>query len=132
MAQDVQATILELNQRLLNAIAGKDWPTYAELCDPTLTCFEPEAATHLVSGLDFHQFYFKLPGAPAAHVLNTMADPHVRILGNVAILSYYRLTQGIDANGAPFTRGTEETRVWSFDGKKWLHVHFHRSPSQKV
>ncbi len=40
--------ILAKTQQLLVAIAGGDWNTYAELCDPSLTCFEPEALGNLV------------------------------------------------------------------------------------
>ena len=47
--------ILAKTQQLLVAIAGGDWNTYAELCDPSLTCFEPEALGNLVDGLDFHR-----------------------------------------------------------------------------
>ena len=50
--------LLGLNQRLLDSIAGGDWETYVELCDPSLTAFEPEARGHLVAGMDFHRFYF--------------------------------------------------------------------------
>ena len=35
--------LLELNARLLESIAGGDWSTYRELCDESLTAFEPEA-----------------------------------------------------------------------------------------
>ena len=61
--------VLELNRRLLVAIADGDWNTYAELCDPTLTAFEPEARGHLVEGMEFHHFYFGLGGIcrPAQH-----------------------------------------------------------------
>ena len=52
--------LLTLNQRLLDAIAAADWKTYAELCDPSLTCFEPEAAGQLVQSMAFHEHYFKL------------------------------------------------------------------------
>ena len=59
-ASDSATELLELNQRLLDAIADGDWETYAELCDAGITGFEPEAGGHLVEGLDFHKFYFDL------------------------------------------------------------------------
>jgi calcium/calmodulin-dependent protein kinase (CaM kinase) II len=131
MPQDAQAELLALNQQLLNAIAQGDWETYSALCDPSLTAFEPEALGHLVEGMDFHAFYFKLSGG---HVKpqNTMCDARVRLMGDVAIVAYYRLTQFVDGDGHPGTRGTEETRVWQRQNGRWRHVHFHRSPSQKT
>ena len=35
--------LLDLNHHLLDSIAAGDWDTYQEMCDPTITCFEPEA-----------------------------------------------------------------------------------------
>ena len=35
--------VLAINRRLLDAIASGDWKLYEDLCDPHLTCFEPEA-----------------------------------------------------------------------------------------
>jgi len=29
-----------------------------KVCDPNMTCFEPEAKGHLVEGMEFHKFYF--------------------------------------------------------------------------
>jgi calcium/calmodulin-dependent protein kinase (CaM kinase) II len=126
-----QQELLALNQKLLNSIVGGDWKTYADLCDPTLTCFEPEARGHVVEGMAFHKFYFDLgagaPKPPIATVV-TMASPHVRMLGpDAAILSYVRLNQKLNAAGEPVTAAVEETRVWQRTGGKWLHVHFHRS-----
>lgn len=131
MSNAVEAELLAVNQQLLDAIAQGDWGTYAELCDPTLTAFEPEALGHLVQGMDFHAFYFKLSGG---HVKpqNLMRDVHIRVVGDVAIVSYYRLTQFVDGDGHPGTRGTEETRIWHRQNGRWRHVHFHRSPSQKT
>jgi calcium/calmodulin-dependent protein kinase (CaM kinase) II len=120
-AADDRATgeqVLELNRRLLAAIAEGDWNTYAELCDPTLTAFEPEARGHLVEGMDFHHFYFGLGG---------IAGPHVRLLGDVAVVCYVRLVQRLDDAGKPITVRSEETRVWQRQGSAWRHVHFHRS-----
>ena len=31
---------------------------FSRMCDPALTCFEPEARGHLVEGMEFHKFYF--------------------------------------------------------------------------
>ena len=77
--------VLELTQNLLVAITGGDWDTYAEICDESLTCFEPEALGNLVDGLEFHQYYFNLPssGAPTP-VQSTIVAPHIRIMGDVA------------------------------------------------
>lgn len=123
--------ILDITQRLLVAATTGDWDTYAEICDPSLTCFEPEALGNLVDGLDFHRYYFELPssgGAPSP-VQSTMIGPHIRIMGDVGIIAYVRLTQKL-ADGKPVTVAMEETRVWQRQNGKWKHVHFHRSPAK--
>lgn len=118
--------LLNLSQSLLDSIVAGDWQAYAELCDESLTCFEPEARGHVVEGLAFHQFYFD--GSPNTKRVNTtMASPHVRIMGDVAIVCYTRLTQVTDASAAPVTKAVEETRIWQKIDGKWKHVHFHRS-----
>ncbi len=118
--------LLKLNQQLLDAIVSADWPKYQDLCDPSITCFEPEALGQLVEGLSFHQFYFKL-GATQGQHCTTMASPHVRVMGDVALVSYVRLNQRVGSDGTPITRSVEETRVWHKQNGKWKHVHFHRS-----
>ncbi len=124
----LEQELLQLNQKLLEAIVKGDWGTYAGLCDPSITCFEPEARGELVIGMDFHKYYFDLPGPSKPVPKNvTMAQPHVRIIGDAAILSYVRLTQSLDANGAPQTGRVEETRIWQKIGGAWKHVHFHRA-----
>jgi hypothetical protein len=35
--------IIKLSHDLLQSIADRDWATYSELCDESLTAFEPEA-----------------------------------------------------------------------------------------
>ncbi|KAG2442071.1 hypothetical protein HYH02_009862 [Chlamydomonas schloesseri] len=128
------AEVLARNQELLTAIAAGNYEKYATMCDPSMTCFEPEAVGHLVEGLDFHKYYFTMPSsappapdAPKPHVLNTMASPHVRVVGDsCAIVSYIRLTQKM-VNGAPVTVQAEETRVWEKKNGSWIHVHMHRS-----
>lgn len=122
------AEILELTQRLLNAIATGDWETYQQLCHPGLTCFEPEAVGQLVEGLEFHRFYFNLRDeAPPARPNTTMASPQVWPLGDeAAVVAYVRLVQRLTPEG-PQTSSFQETRVWQRQGDRWLHIHFHRS-----
>jgi ketosteroid isomerase-like protein len=118
--------LLELNQQLLESIAAADWDTYQALCDPSLTAFEPEGRGHLIQGLEFHRFYFDLSPAEGTRT-TTMASPKVRVMGDVAVVTYVRLVQSLDESGSPVTSHFDETRVWQMQQGKWQHVHFHRS-----
>ena len=126
MTNATEAELLELTQRLLDSIIGGDWPTYQELCDPTLTAVEPESHGLLVEGMAFHRFYFELGGFHGRHQ-TTMVRPHVRLLGDVAVVTYIRLVQRVGADGTPQTASSAETRVWQRREGKWRHVHFHRT-----
>jgi ketosteroid isomerase-like protein len=125
--RDVTADeLLSLNQRLLESILAADWATYEELCDASLSAFEPEGRGQRIEGLAFHRYYFDRGGATGPwHV--TMTSPHVRIMGDAAVISYVRLVQKLDAAGSPMTVAAEETRVWQRRDGRWRHVHFHRS-----
>jgi ketosteroid isomerase-like protein len=120
------AELLQLNQRLLDSISQGDWATYQELCDPSLTAIEPEAPGQIVEGLAFHRFYFDLGGIRGRHQ-TTMTAPHVRVMGDVAVVAYVRLIQRVGPEGAAITAATAETRVWRRAEGRWRHVHFHRS-----
>ena len=126
MSDAVNQELLQLNQRLLDSIARADWKTYEELCDPSLSAFEPESQGQLVEGLPFHRFYFNLGGVMGEHN-TTMCSPHVRVMGDVAVLAYVRLNQRLDDQGRPCVTAVRETRVWQRQGGRWRHVHLHRS-----
>ncbi len=121
-----EAELVDLTRRLLDAITKADWDTYEKLCDPTLSAFEPEGRGHLIEGMSFHRFYFKL-GAGDTPRNTTIASPHVRLLGDVGVVSYVRLIQWIGETGATVTSPFEETRIWQRQDGVWRHVHFHRS-----
>ena len=127
MPDKLEQELLHLNQRLLDSIANADWDTYQELCDSSLTAFEPEALGQLVEGMEFHRFYFNLGSVTRSHY-TTMCSPKIRVFGDVAIIAYVRLTQRVGTDGLPVTVGFEETRIWQRQGSHWKHVHFHRSP----
>jgi calcium/calmodulin-dependent protein kinase (CaM kinase) II len=129
MTDTTDPQLIALTQELLDAIVAGDWATYQRMCDPTLTAFEPEARGHLVGGMEFHQFYFHLQ-RETTPAQTTMIAPHVRRLGvDVAVVSYVRLIQHLDASNAAQTACFEETRIWHRQDGAWRNVHFHRSTS---
>jgi calcium/calmodulin-dependent protein kinase (CaM kinase) II len=80
--------------------------------------------------MEFHRFYFRLGGARGPHG-TTMCQPRVRLMGDVAVVSYVRLNQRVGRDGQPTVTSFEETRVWQRQGEAWKHVHFHRSAAGK-
>ncbi len=137
-----QDQVLQLNQELLDSIAGGNFLRYSELCAPDLTCFENETHHCLVQGIQFHKYYFDFDRAikensnsngvimaPKLPVNNiSMSNPHLRWLGdNAVILAYTRLDQALDGGNVPVTKKTSETRVWEKRNGEWKHVHFHKS-----
>jgi calcium/calmodulin-dependent protein kinase (CaM kinase) II len=124
---ELKAEVLAANKALIEAIRILDYETYASLCSPNMTCFDPEARGTRVKGLDFHRFYFDLAKTPTctepADRNENMVDPEVVLLGtDGAVVTYARLVQE-----ARSTRKTEETRCWKRTDVGWKLVHFHRS-----
>ena len=122
--------ILAINQAMLESVSTGDWEHYNQVCSPEISCFEAESEGHLVEGLPFHRYYFKLPSqSPSAPspVSVTMVRPHLRWLSDDAVvLSYTRLTQKMH-NGEPITARCCETRIWQRSEGTWKQVHVHRS-----
>src|ERR1700722_6958170 len=110
MSDSATDDLLKLTQRLLDSIAGADWATYQELCDPSLTAVEPEARGILVEGLAFHKFYFDLGGIRGPHH-TTISAPHVRVLGDTAVVAYVRHVQRLGPDGLATTVSSSETRI---------------------
>ena len=130
MISNTEKMLTFLNKQLLDAIDSGDLETYHELCDPSLTAFEPEALGNLVEGLDFHETYF---GSPASGKRkSTVRAPHIRLLGDTAVVAYVRLVQSTTSDGQHSTTAFEETRIWQKTGDCWKNVHFHRSNVGKI
>uniref|UniRef100_A0A8C9TS90 calcium/calmodulin-dependent protein kinase n=1 Tax=Scleropages formosus TaxID=113540 RepID=A0A8C9TS90_SCLFO len=123
--------IIKVTEQLIEAISNGDFESYAKMCDPSVTAFEPEALGNLVEGLDFHRFYFEnLWSKNSKPVHTTILNPHIHLIGEeAACIAYIRITQYIDTNGMPRTAQSEETRIWHRRDGKWQIVHFHRSGS---
>ena len=123
-------TVEMFNERLLYAIDNGDLETYRELCDPSLTAFEPEALGNLVEGLGFHETYF---GSPTSGIRkSSVRAPHIRLLGDTAVVAYVRLVQNTTSTSQHSTTAFEETRIWHKTEDGWKNVHFHRSNVGKI
>ncbi|XP_057183030.1 calcium/calmodulin-dependent protein kinase (CaM kinase) II beta 1 isoform X15 [Triplophysa rosa] len=121
--------IIKITEQLIEGINNGDFEAYAKICDPGLTCFEPEALGNLVEGMDFHRFYFEnLLSKNSKPIHTTILNPHVHLIGeDAACIAYIRLTQYVDGQGRPRSTQSEETRVWHRRDSKWQNVHFHCS-----
>ncbi|VDK28209.1 unnamed protein product [Gongylonema pulchrum] len=96
--QTQKQEIVRVTQQLLDAISCKDYESYSRLCDPSMTCFEPEALGNLIEGMDFHKFYFdNNSGLRGPKIHTTLLNPNVHLMGDEgACIAYIRLTQYID------------------------------------
>uniref|UniRef100_A0A5S6R3B7 Calcium/calmodulin-dependent protein kinase type II n=1 Tax=Trichuris muris TaxID=70415 RepID=A0A5S6R3B7_TRIMR len=123
--------IVKLTEALLDAVGRGDYDTYSKMCDPAMTCFEPEGLGNIIEGMDFHKFYFdhRETLLPAKMVSKTtLLSPHVHVISDdAACIAYIRLTQYLDKNKVAQSQQTEETRVWCRREGRWLCIHFHRS-----
>ncbi|XP_026103727.1 calcium/calmodulin-dependent protein kinase type II subunit beta-like isoform X18 [Carassius auratus] len=129
LAHSRKQEIIKITEQLIEANNNGDFEAYAKICDPGLTCFEPEALGNLVEGMDFHRFYFEnLLSKNSKPIHTTILNPHVHLIGDeAACIAYIRLTQYVDGQGRPHSSQSEETRVWHRRDSKWQNVHFHCS-----
>ena len=133
--------IIKVTEQLLSALTSGDYDVFSRLCDPKITCFEPESLGNLVEGMDFHKFYFdnwklsrsdtvvtKVSPSARGHINTTVLHPTVHLMSDdAACIAYIRLTQFMDRDGVAKTVQHEETRVWHRKNGKWMNVHCHRS-----
>ncbi|KAJ6217425.1 hypothetical protein RDWZM_008582 [Blomia tropicalis] len=121
--------VIKVTEQLLEAINTGDYESYAKLCDPTITAFDPAALGNLVEGVEFHKFYFdNVLNKTCKSISSTILNPSVHLLGeDAACIAYIRLTQYIDKQGIPHSQQSEETRVWLRKEGKWQNCHLHRS-----
>ena len=145
--EETKQSLLETNQSLLNSIVDLNYEAYDFLCSDDMSCIEPETNRNVVSGKEFHKYYFDVFGsikkdgeegetgmmaetaATTTTTKVTMVMPHVQIMceGNAAVISYVKLTQQTSSGKPPVTIQESETRVWEKRDSKWVNIHFHKS-----
>jgi calcium/calmodulin-dependent protein kinase (CaM kinase) II len=116
--------LIDLTRKLLDAINRTDWKAYEELSDPTMTGIESVSLGQILEGFEFHRANFTIKPT-VKNKVTTMASPHVRVMGDVGIVSYARINRHATEVGMQFY-GTLETRVWQRQNGQWKQVHFHQ------
>ena len=121
-------SVLNLTQKLLDAISNKDWDIYTLLTDEKLTCVEPETDNSICEGFEFHKNYFDLPRDENLVIKENILQPVTKLLNDVAIITYKRVRQVINKREKNVEHfNSTETRVWRRVNESWKMVHFHRS-----
>jgi hypothetical protein len=121
-------SVLNLTQKLLDAIANKDWEIYTELTDEKLTCVEPETGNSVCEGLEFHKTYFDAPRDENLVVKENILQPITKLLGDVSLITYKRVRQVTNLQNKKVENFySTETRVWRRVNESWKMVHFHKS-----
>jgi calcium/calmodulin-dependent protein kinase (CaM kinase) II len=121
-------SVLNLTQKLLDAISNKDWDIYCLLTDEKLTCVEPETGNSICEGFEFHKTYFDIPRDENLVIKENILQPVTKLLNDVAIITYKRVRQVINMREKNVEHfNSTETRVWRRVNESWKMVHFHRS-----
>jgi hypothetical protein len=121
-------SLLNLTQKLLDAIVNKDWETYVSLTDEKLTCIEPETGNSICEGLEFHKTYFDMPKDENVIIKENILQPITKVFGDISIISYKRVRQVINKIDNSISNIiSTETRVWRRCDGSWKMIHFHRT-----
>jgi hypothetical protein len=120
-------SLVDLTQKLLDAIAKRDWDAYISLCDDKMSCIEPETYNSYYEGLDFHKTYFDF-SEDNVTIKENILQPTIKTFGDIAIVCYKRISQITDNHTKLTTRKmSSETRVWRRVEGTYKLVHYHRS-----
>jgi hypothetical protein len=121
--------LLEIVNRMLNAIHSGDKDTYKSLCSAELSCFETDVAPYRIDGVDFHLGLMEEMRARKTYeslVRFDMLTPRVQVYDETAIVTYTRLMT-FRTETTPIFKSFNETRVFVLYESGWKMVHFHRS-----
>ena len=123
-----EAELLDLVQKMLDAIHTGDAEEYRALCALDLSCYETDVVPYRIDVLQFHLDMIatsKRSGAYDDLVRCDLLNPRVQLYGDFGIVTYTRLLTFSVA--VPAFRTFNETRVFARLGGAWRMVHFHRS-----
>lgn len=129
---DIEAEVLEVVHRNLQAIWDADVEAYRATCAPDVSFFEWYVTTQRIDGIDFHLREIlvhaeALGGGSGARTEHEILQPRVQLFADTAIVTYTLLVRSVHGNGVQRTQ-QNETRVLHCFDDGWKLVHCHKSP----
>jgi len=138
--ESLEKEVLKANAKLLIALRERDWSTYSDLSDASITQFMPESKGSLTRGLDYRRFSarptektllgdngqnqgYKMQATQAQEIWENTVSLDCRMLGpeNAVVTCERLLQRGFDSVMVV------ETRVWNLSNEGWKQVHVHQS-----
>lgn len=129
---DIEAEVLEVVHRNLQAIWDADVEAYRATCAPDVSFFEWYVTTQRIDGIDFHLREIlvhaeALGGGSGARTEHEILQPRVQLFADTAIVTYTLLVRSVHGNGVQRTQQNETRVLHRFDDG-WKLVHCHKSP----
>jgi ketosteroid isomerase-like protein len=118
-AEDVKATLVAM----WDAIEKGNLERYASYIHPEFTTFG-ENDVYLASGKDLEVRGIAEYLKRAKNVHTEMHQPAVKVVGDVAWITYYWTDSG-EINGKRFSSRGKSTRIFVREDGKWLCIHGH-------
>ncbi len=132
----MEAEILGLTRRLLEAVYRKDTDFYQAHSTTDMTAYEWFIAPERIPGVDFHLHLMSAGGMVGVdeNARVDLLNPQVRLLGangDAALVTFTLLvTYPAEGSAKPSFYSDHQTRVFERSGgETWKMVHFHRSPT---
>ena len=118
-AEEIKATLVDM----WDAIEKGDLDRYASHIHPEFTTFG-ENDVYLASGKDLEVRGIDEYLKRAKNVHTEMHQPSVKVVGDVAWITYYWTDSG-EIEGKRFSSRGKSTRIFVREGDRWLCIHGH-------
>jgi len=131
-ARTLEKEVLDALHIMLEAILKGDVETYRRHTAPDISSFEWYIAPYRIDTLDFHLNLLEQTArrGPQEGLRFDVLTPRVQLLGRTAVVTYTLLVTR-PREGSSFFEITNETRVFTQEGDRWVMVHLHKSPAEK-
>ncbi|MCC6446481.1 MAG: nuclear transport factor 2 family protein [Armatimonadetes bacterium] len=126
----LEKEILDTLETMLEAVFKGDVETYRQHTAGDISSFEWYIAPYRIDTLDFHLNLLAQAAAkgPQEGFRFDILTPRVQLLSRAAVVTYSLLVTRFE-EGQPVFETTNETRVFSQEGSRWVMVHLHKSPA---